>query len=96
MKDEIEVLADHAKKTEMNLIDENGVVVKTLSRKLLDTMTVSALKAMLAKFFKVEVLNQSITYQALDDVEPLPIDNDLKQLSFFGFSEGGKLYVKSV
>jgi len=44
-------------KTEMNLVDENGEVIKTLSRKLLDTMTVSAMKAMLSKLFKVEVLN---------------------------------------
>jgi len=39
-------------------------------------MTVSALKAMLSKLFKVEVLRQFITYQGLDDVAPLSIDED--------------------
>jgi hypothetical protein len=50
-------MSDKAKKTEMLLLDQNGDVVKTVSRNLLETMTVSALKAMLSKFFKVEVLN---------------------------------------
>ena len=49
-------MADRAQKIEMAHIDESGNTVKTVSKKLLPTMTVTALKAMIAKLFKVEVL----------------------------------------
>ena len=40
----------------MTSLDETGAVVKTVNKKLLKTMTVSALKAMISKLFKIEVL----------------------------------------
>jgi len=60
----------------MSSVDESGNVVKTVSKKLLKTMTVSALKAMISKLFKVEVLAQNLEYKGLEDENYLPIDED--------------------
>jgi len=69
-------MSDLAQKVEMSSVDDNGNVVKTLNRKLLKTMTVSALKAMISKLFKIEVLAQKLEYKGLEDENYLPIDED--------------------
>jgi len=60
----------------MSLVDESGIVTKTVTKKLLKTMTISAMKAMISKLFKVEVLMQDLIYKGLEDEDYLPIDED--------------------
>tara|TARA_B110000285_G_C15084804_1_gene595553 strand:+ start:1468 stop:1656 length:189 start_codon:yes stop_codon:yes gene_type:complete len=60
----------------MTSLDESGAVVKSVSKKLLKTMTVSAMKAMISKLFKIEVLAQDLTFMGIDDTDYLPIDED--------------------
>jgi hypothetical protein len=66
LKQEVKSISGGAAKIE--LISEcsatNG---KTMSKKLLLSMSVSALKAMCSKLFKVEVINQKLSYRAVDD-----------------------------
>ena len=57
LKDDTNKMSDHTHKIEMSFINATNEATKTIGRKLLDTMTVSALKAMLSKFFKIDVLN---------------------------------------
>lgn len=67
---------------------------KTLTKKLLLTMSVAQLKAMCAKLFKVEVLAQKLEYRQPDDAMNYELDEDHRQLSFFSMDDGGKVYVK--
>jgi hypothetical protein len=69
-------MSDLAQKIEMTSLDENGAVVKTVTKKLLKTMTISALKAMISKLFKIEVLLQELEFKGLDDEDYLTIDED--------------------
>ena len=87
-------MSDLAQKIEMSSLDDDGAVVKTVTKKLLKTMTISALKAMISKLFKIEVLAQELEFKGLDDVDYLSIDEDHRQLSFFGIAEGGKLIIR--
>ena len=69
-------MSDLAQKIEMSSVEKDGTVIKTVSKKLLKTMTISALKAMISKLFKVEVLEQDLHYMGLEDEDYLPIDED--------------------
>jgi len=69
-------MSDLAQKIEMSSVEKDGTVIKTVSKKLLKTMTISALKAMISKLFKVEVLEQDLHYKGLEDMDFLPIDED--------------------
>lgn len=56
-------------------------------------MTVTALKAMCSKLFKIDVLEQRLTYRGLEDSQDYPIDEDFRQLTFYSMAEGGKISV---
>ena len=56
MKTEKQTMSDLAQKIEMSSVDESGNVIKMVTKKLLKTMTISALKAMISKLFKIEVI----------------------------------------
>jgi hypothetical protein len=58
------------------------------------SMTVAALKAMCSKLFKVEVINQSLSYRGPEDTREYPLDEPQRQLSFFSMADGGKIYVR--
>ena len=79
----------------VTLISEAAATAgKTLSKKLLLSMPVSALKAMCSKLFKVEVLSQVLVYIE-DGVEgEFEFDEDNRQLSFFSIKDGGKILVR--
>lgn len=67
---------------------------KELSKKLLLTMTVAQLKAMCAKLFKVEVINQNLVYTEAGYEMEYVFDEDYRQLSFFSVKDGGKIIVR--
>ena len=55
---------------------------KVLSKKLLLSMTVTALKAMCSKLFKEDVLNIILDYRGPEDTQDYPLDEEYRQLSF--------------
>ena len=57
-------------------------------------MSVSSLKAMCSKLFKVEVIKQKLTYRGLEDTMEYPLDEDFRTLSFFSMADGGKIYIR--
>ncbi|XP_071512101.1 tubulin-specific chaperone E-like [Diadema antillarum] len=68
---------------------------KTIKKKLPATMDVTKVKGMIQKLFKVDVADQQLFYisQKLPDQE-IPLDNDLRQLTFFGVESGDTIIVK--
>ena len=69
---------------------------KTLSKKLLLTMTVAALKSMCSKLFKIEVIHQQLFYIEEGVEGEFDFDEDQRQLSFFSIKDGGKIMVREV
>ena len=67
---------------------------KTLTKKLLLTMTVNQLKAMCAKLFKVEVTEQTLMYVEEGVDGEFDFDEEYRQLSFYSIKDGGKIYVR--
>lgn len=67
---------------------------KTLTKKLLFSMTITALKAMVAKIFKVNPLEQSLYYHGPEDTMDYPLDEEYRQLSFYSMAEGGKIIIR--
>ena len=67
---------------------------KTLKKKLLLSMTVGNVKALCAKLFKAEILAQKLTY--FDSVSGISyeLEEDLRQLSFYGLCDGGQVTVE--
>lgn len=74
---------------ELNLISSSSAKVtivseipetlgKELSKKLLLTMTVAQLKAMCAKLFKVEVINQVLVYKEEGYADEYVFDEDYR------------------
>lgn len=57
-------------------------------------MTVTDLKALVRKLFKVDVLDQWLTYSGPEDKQEYPLDDDYRQLSFYSMDEDGKLFVR--
>jgi len=59
-------------------------------------MTVTSLKAMCAKLFKVNVLNMKLKYRGPEDVIDYDMCDDTRQLSFYSVGDGGivKVYEK--
>lgn len=78
LKSEAKNMAASSAKIEMIHILADGTVKKQLSRKLLITMSVSALKAMISKMFKVETIHQKISYRGLEDTVDYPVDEDFR------------------
>ena len=76
LKTEAKNMASQSAKIEMNHILPDGSTKKSLSRKLLVTMTVSALKAMISKLFKVETIHQQVSYRGLEDTVDYPVDEE--------------------
>lgn len=56
-------------------------------------MTVTNLKAMCAKLFKVEVIKSKLTYRE-DESANYELDEDLRQLSFYSIRDGGEIIVE--
>jgi len=67
---------------------------KVFKKKLLLTMTVTALKAMCSKLYKEDVLNINLEYRGLEDTQDYPLDEEERQLSFYSMADGGKIMVK--
>lgn len=59
-------------------------------------MTVTQLRAMISKLFKVDVLHQELLYRGLEDTQDYPIDEDFRQLSFYSMADGGKIMIKTI
>jgi hypothetical protein len=74
----------------LSLISSSG---KTLEKKLLLSMTVKDLKAMCGKLFKVELLRIKLSYY-LEDTHKYVLDDELRQLSFYSMTDGGKVIVE--
>ena len=93
LKKEVKNIAQGAAKIEF--IGECSTAEgKVITKKVLLTMTVSSLKAMCSKLFKVEVINQKLFYRGLEDTQEYPLDEDERTLSFFSMADGGKIYVR--
>lgn len=67
---------------------------KILEKKLLLSMTVKDLRAMCGKLFKLEILRVRLIYH-FEECEPYELDDELRQLSFYSMSDGGKVVVDS-
>lgn len=79
----------------VQLISEvEPTVGKTLTKKLLLTMTVNQLKAMTAKLFKVEVTEQTLMYVEEGVSGEFDFDEEYRQLSFYSIKDEGKIYVR--
>lgn len=72
-------------------LEGNG---KLLEKKLLLSMTVKDLKAMCVKLFKVEIIKVKLVYH-LEGCEPYELEDELRQLSFYSMTDGGKVLVHS-
>lgn len=64
---------------------------KKIDKKLLLSMTVSSLKAICSKLFKVEPIKQLLVYQEDGYEGDYPFDEDERQLSFFSVKDGGRI-----
>lgn len=69
---------------------------KVLSKKLLLTMTVSALKSVCSKLFKVEALRVQLVYTEDGFEGEYLFDEDQRQLSFFSVKDGGRIIVREL
>lgn len=69
---------------------------KTLTKKLLLTMTVNQLKAMCAKLFKIEVTQQTLMYVEEGVEGEFDFDEEYRQLSFYSIKDGGKIFVRQL
>jgi len=67
---------------------------KTMKKKLLLSMSVTNLKAMCSKLFKINLLNMKIVYRGPEDVIDYDLDEEARQLSYYSVGEGGvfKIY----
>lgn len=57
-------------------------------------MSVTDLKALVRKLYKIDVLEQYLTYQGPEDTQEYPLDEDFRQLSFYSMDDDGKLFVR--
>lgn len=57
-------------------------------------MTVSQLKAMCSKFFKVEMLKVKMTY--VEESTQYELDDDFRLLTFYSVSDGGRIIVDEI
>jgi hypothetical protein len=55
-------------------------------------MTVSALKSLIAKLLKIEILEQKLTYHQ-EDYNSYELDEDFRQLSYYGVAEDSEIHV---
>ncbi len=69
---------------------------KTFKKKLLLVMTVTNLKAMCSKLFKVNLLNMKLTYRGPEDVIDYDLDEEARQLSYYSVGDGGVFKVYEV
>ncbi len=69
---------------------------KTLTKKLLLSMTVNQLKAMCAKLFKIEVVEMTLMYVEEGVEGEYDFDEDYRQLSFYSIKDGGKIYIRKL
>ena len=67
---------------------------KTLTKKLLLSMTVNQLKAMCGKLFKVEVVEMTLMYVEEGVEGEYDFDEDYRQLSFYSIKDAGKIFVR--
>lgn len=68
---------------------------KEIKKKLILTMTVSALKSLIAKLLKVEILEQRLTYHQ-EDYASYELDEDFRQLGYYGVAEGSEIHVNKL
>ncbi|XP_054758777.2 tubulin-specific chaperone E-like [Lytechinus pictus] len=68
---------------------------KSIKKKLPVTMDITKVKGMIQKLFKVDVADQKLSYLSpkLPDQE-IPLDNDLRQLGFFGVESGNTIMIR--
>eukprot|EP00057_Strongylocentrotus_purpuratus_P030796 XP_782736.2 PREDICTED: tubulin-specific chaperone E [Strongylocentrotus purpuratus] len=68
---------------------------KSIKKKLPVTMDITKVKGMIQKLFKVDVADQKLFYLSpkLPDQE-IPLDNDLRQLGFFGIESGNTIIIR--
>jgi len=57
-------------------------------------MSVTDLKAMCSKLFKIDVLDQSLSYWGPEDTQEYPLDDDFRQLTFYSMADEGKIMVR--
>ena len=85
------------KSIKMELVSEcsstNG---KKMTKKLLKTMEVTQLKALIGKVFKIDVLKQKLAYTQPEDDKEWPIADDARTIDFYGMEDGGKIFVREL
>mmetsp|Transcript_28922 Transcript_28922/g.25586 ORF Transcript_28922/g.25586 Transcript_28922/m.25586 type:complete len:122 (+) Transcript_28922:947-1312(+) len=68
---------------------------KILKKKLLPTMTVENLKGLCCKLFKSDILTMKLRFRDNDTSEVYyNIEENLRQLSFYGIQSGCEIYVE--
>ena len=96
LKKEGKNISQTSAKIEMINKQEGMENSKTFKKKLLLNMTVTDLKAMCSKLFKLNVLEQYLCYQGPEDTQEYPLDEDFRQISFFSMADEGKLFVRNM
>jgi len=75
LKKEAKNIADSSAKVEF-ISEVEATKGKTLTKKVLLSMTVQSMKALCSKLFKVDVLDQKLFYRQPEDVQEYPLDED--------------------
>jgi hypothetical protein len=65
-----------------------------MEKKILLSMTVSALKAMCSKLFRAEIIRQKLIYKDEDNTAAYILDEDFRQLSFYSVRDGGVIIIE--
>ena len=92
LKKEANNIASTAAKIE--IVSEIEGKEKSFKKKLLLNMTVTAIKAMCSKLFKMDVLTIKLYYRGPEDTQDYELDEEYRQLSFYSMADGGKIKVQ--
>ena len=93
LKNEGTNIASSSAKIEfVNMLGDNG---KNYTKKMLLTMTLTDLKGIVSKLFKMDVLDIQLSYKATEDQQEYELTEDHRQLSFYSMAEETKIFVRS-
>eukprot|EP00826_Nyctotherus_ovalis_P006925 TRINITY_DN11691_c0_g1_i1.p1 TRINITY_DN11691_c0_g1~~TRINITY_DN11691_c0_g1_i1.p1 ORF type:complete len:563 (-),score=141.12 TRINITY_DN11691_c0_g1_i1:75-1763(-) len=72
---------------------KGSVHKEPVTKKLPETMTVGALKGLCAKLFGVDVLKQRLSYHPDKNSFPYDLDDNLRQLGYYGVANQGEVWI---
>jgi arsenate reductase-like glutaredoxin family protein len=69
---------------------------KVYRKKLLGNMLVGAVKTLCSKLFLTGVLSLKLSFVAIDETQEYELNDDIKELSFYGLYDGATIFVSPV